>query len=133
MSVLVKQASEHWRYVAPLLSRPTNEDDYDALVEALDELLNTVGDDECHPLASLVGHVGDLLVAYDEANRPMPKGSGVEVLRYLMQEHCLSQSDFPEVGTQSVLSEILGGKRQLNVRQIRVLAERFGVPADVFF
>jgi len=133
MSALIKQASEHWRYVAPLLSKPANEDDYDALVEALDELLSIVGDDEDHPLASLASHIGDLLEAYDDAHRPMPKGSGVEVLRYLMQEHGLSQTDLPEVGTQSVISEILGGKRQLNVRHIRALSERFGVPADVFF
>lgn len=133
MSALIKQASEHWRYVAPLLSKPVNEDDYDALVEALDELLGIVGDDEDHPLASLASHIGDLLEAYDEAHRPMPKGSGVEVLRYLMQEHGLSQADLPEVATQSVISEILGGKRQLNVRHIRALSERFGVPADVFF
>ncbi|MNN05477.1 Antitoxin HigA [compost metagenome] len=133
MSALIKQASEHWRYVAPLLSKPANEDDYDALVEALDELLGIVGDDEDHPLASLASHMGDLLEAYDEAHRPMPRGSGVDVLRYLMQEHGLSQADLPEVGTQSVISEILSGKRQLNVRHIRGLSERFGVPADVFF
>ncbi len=133
MSALIKQASEHWRYVAPLLSKPANEDDYDALVEALDELLGIVGDDEDHPLASLASHMGDLLEAYDEAHRPMPRGSGVDVLRYLMQEHSLSQADLPEVGTQSVISEILSGKRQLNVRHIRGLSERFGVPADVFF
>lgn len=133
MSALIKQASEHWRYVAPLLSKPANEDDYDALVEALDELLGIVGDDEDHPLASLASHMGDLLEAYDEAHRPMPRGSGVDVLRYLMQEHGLSQTDLAEVGTQSVISEILSGKRQLNVRHIRALSERFGVPADVFF
>lgn len=57
----------------------------------------------------------------------------VETLRYLMREHGLTQGDLPEVGTQSVMSEILSGKRQLNVRQIRFLTERFGVPADVFF
>ncbi len=50
-----------------------------------------------------------------------------------MQEHGLSQGDLPEVGTQSVISEVLAGKRQLNVRHIRALSDRFGVPADVFF
>jgi HTH-type transcriptional regulator/antitoxin HigA len=133
MSILIKQASEHWRYVAPLLRKPTNDDDYDALVEALDELLGIVGEDENHPLASLASQMGDLLEAYDEAHRPLPKGSGVDALRYLMQEHGLAQGDLPQVGTQSVISEILGGKRQLNVRHIRALAERFGVPAEVFF
>jgi HTH-type transcriptional regulator/antitoxin HigA len=133
MSALIKQACEHWHYVAPLLSKPANEEDYDALAEALDELLAIVGDDEDHPLANLAAHIGDLLEAYDEAQRPLPRASGVEVLRYLMQEHGLTQGDLPEVGTQSVISEILAGKRQLNVRHIRALSERFGVPADVFF
>ncbi len=133
MSALIAQACEHWRYVAPLLRKPANEEDYDARVEALDELLVIVGNDEDHPLASLASHMGDMLLAYDEAHRPLPKANGVEVLRYLMQEHGLTQVDLPEVGAQSVISEILGGKRQLNVRHIRALSERFGVPADVFF
>lgn len=133
MSALIEQASEHWRYVAPLLSKPTSEEDYDARVGALDELLAIVGDDEDHPLASLASHMGDMLLAYDETHRPLPKASGVDVLRYLMQEHGLTQADLPEVGAQSAISEILGGKRQLNVRHIRALSERFGVPADVFF
>ncbi|MNR66199.1 Antitoxin HigA [compost metagenome] len=50
-----------------------------------------------------------------------------------MQEHGLTQSDLPEIGAQSVVSDILNGKRQLNVRHIRALAERFQVPTDVFF
>lgn len=72
MSALIKQACEHWRYVAPLLSKPASEEDYDALVEALDELLAIVGDDEDHPLASLASHMGDMLLAYDETRRPCP-------------------------------------------------------------
>ena len=132
MSALIKQASKHWQYVAPLLTKPANEDDYDALVAALDEILAIVGDDEDHPLASLASNMGDLLEAYDEANRPMPQVSGVDALRYLMQEHQLAQNDLPEVGTQSVVSEILGGRRQLNVRQIRELSKRFNLPVDVF-
>jgi HTH-type transcriptional regulator/antitoxin HigA len=133
MSALIKQACEHWRYVAPLLSKPTSEDDYDVLVEALDELLAVVGDDEDHPMVGLVSQLGDMIEAYDERHRPLPKVGGVEVLRYLMQEHGLSQADLPEVGAQSVISEILGRKRQLNIRHIRALSERFNVPTDVFF
>jgi len=132
MSDLIKQVCEHWRYVAPLLSKPTNEDDYDALVEALDELLGLVGEDEDHPLAGLASRVGDMIEAYDEHRRPLPKAGGVEVLRYLMREHGLCQGDLPEVATQSVISEVLAGKRQLNVHHIRALSDRFRVSADVF-
>jgi len=44
----------------------------------------------------------------------------------------LTQSDLPGVGPQSVVSEILSAKRQLNLRQIRGLAERFAVSVEVF-
>ena len=132
MTALLKKASQHWKYLAPLLTKPQNEEQYDTLVEALDALLAMVGDDEDHPLAGLAASIGDLIEAYDEANRPIPPVTGAEALRYLMREHRMTQNDLPEVGTQSVVSEILSGIRQLNVRQIRALAERFNVPADVF-
>ena len=50
-----------------------------------------------------------------------------------MQGHGLNQGDLPEIGVQSVVSEILNGKRALNVRHIRALSERFGIAAEVFF
>ena len=61
----------------------------------------------------------------------MPEYGGADLLRFFMEEHNLSQSDLPEVGSQGVVSEILGG-RELNVRQIRALSKRFGVSPSVF-
>jgi HTH-type transcriptional regulator / antitoxin HigA len=49
-----------------------------------------------------------------------------------MRQHGLTQSNLPEIGSQGVVSEILSGKRELNVRQVRALARRFGVAADAF-
>ncbi|MBW3505353.1 MULTISPECIES: type II toxin-antitoxin system HigA family antitoxin [unclassified Pseudomonas] len=132
MNALIAQAAEHWKFVAPLLRKPKTEADYDELVAALDGLTDLIGDDESHPLMSLVDIIGDWVEAYDLEHRPMPKVSGVDVLRSVMQEHGLTQSDLPGVGTQSVVSEILSGKRQLNVRQIRWLADYFNVPVDMF-
>jgi antitoxin component HigA of HigAB toxin-antitoxin module len=57
----------------------------------------------------------------------------IDALIYLMEEHSLSQSDLPEIGSQGVVSEILNGKRKLNVRQIQLLAERFQVSTATFF
>jgi HTH-type transcriptional regulator/antitoxin HigA len=54
------------------------------------------------------------------------------VLQFLMEEHGLTQSDLPEVGSQGVISDILRGKHELNVRQIRALAKRFQVSPAVF-
>lgn len=132
MLALVKQATEHWDYLAPLLSPPQDEAEYDARVQALDEILDMMDGDDDHPFASLASHLGDVIEAYDEAHRPMPNVSGVEVLRYLMQEHNISQGELPEVGAQPIVSAILNGKRKLNWRQICGLSERFNTSADVF-
>lgn len=81
----------------------------------------------------LVDIVGDWIEAYDHDHHPMLAPSGIEVLQYMMREHNLTPSDLTGVGAQSVVSKILGGKRQLNVRQkIRWLAERFGVSVETF-
>ncbi|MGM0544170.1 MAG: helix-turn-helix domain-containing protein [Pseudomonadota bacterium] len=132
MHALVEQATEHWAFIAPLLSDPTTEAEYDLRVEALDEILDLIGDDETHPLASLVERLGDVIGAYDEQHRPMPDVPPADVLRYLMQEHQISQSELPEIGAQPVVSEILNGRRRLNWRQVCELSERFGISTDTF-
>jgi len=47
-------------------------------------------------------------------------------------QHGHRQSDLPEIGSQGVVSEILAGKPELNIRQVRALSERFGVSAATF-
>lgn len=132
MNAILDQAATHWGFISPLLATPETESEYDAKVEALDELLDLIGDDEDHSLASLASLLGDLIEAYDEKHRPLPQASGAEVLRYLMQEHGVTQRDLPEVGAQPVVSAILSGKRTLNWRQVCELSDRFGVPTDAF-
>jgi hypothetical protein len=60
------------------------------------------------------------------------EASGVDTLRILMQQHGLHQSDLPEIGSQGVVSEILSGQRDLNLRQARALSLRFGVNVATF-
>ena len=105
---------------------------YRNLRYAVDEILEITGDDESHPLTSLVEIISDWIAEWDRTHHPMAEASGEEVLGYLMREHGLTQSDLPGVGTQSVVSEILNGKRKLNLRQVRWLADYFKVPVDVF-
>ena len=75
----------------------------------------------------------DLVETYEAAHVAIPPTSGREALRYLMEENGLSQSDLvPLLGTPSVVSEVLSGKRRLALTHIRRLADYFGLPADVF-
>jgi HTH-type transcriptional regulator/antitoxin HigA len=109
------------------------EADYDRAVELLDQLLDEVGDDESHPLCDFLHVLGTMIERYEEDHVKIPDVSVRAVLRFFMQEHNLKQSDLPEVGNQSVVSEILRGKRELNTRQIKALSKRFHVSPAVFF
>lgn len=131
MILITKELQVHWNHIAPLLTI-RNEREYNGAVKRLNELLDEIGNDEKHPLYSLLDTLGTIIHVYEEEHYPIPESTGVDVLRFLMEEHGLSQSDLPEVGSQGVVSEILNGKRELNVRQIRSLAEKFKVSSAVF-
>ena len=131
MTALTAGTLDHWAALEPILTI-RNEDEYDRAVATLNELLDEIGTDEKHPLYGLLDALGTMIAAYEDANLELPEANGGEALAYLMEEHGLRQSDLPEVGSQGVVSEILSGKRELNMRQIRALAERFGVSPAVF-
>lgn len=132
MNAITQQAVEHWQYVAPLLTAPQTAAEFNQLVEALDELLDTIGDQEDHPLAGLIHRLGDLVSAYEQQYVPMPCANGRSALSALMQMHGLGQRDLADIAPQSVISELLSGKRQLNIRHIKALAARFNVSAATF-
>ena len=106
---------------------------YEELAALADRLIEEIGADQNHPLADLLELVGELIRAYDERHYAIPDAGGREVLRFLMEAHSLSQAQVPEVGNQSVVSQVLAGRRQLNTRQIRALADRFGLSPAAFF
>ena len=75
-----------------------------------------------------------LIEAYEEEHHAIPEAAPVEVLRALMEANDLRQKDLaPILGTESIVSEILRGKRELNKGQIERLSKRFRVSPAVFF
>lgn len=49
---------------------PHSEADYERLVAILDTLIDTVGEDEAHPLASLMEIIGVLIETYEDEHVP---------------------------------------------------------------
>ncbi|MBI4558173.1 MAG: helix-turn-helix domain-containing protein [Candidatus Hydrogenedentes bacterium] len=131
MNISAKEIQNHWASVRPLLTVRTKRE-YDRAVTRLNSLLDEVGTNERHPLYGLLDTLGTVIHAYEEEHQRLPESTGAEMLGYFMQEHGLTQSELPEVGSQGVVSEILKGRRELNVRQIRALARRFRVSPAVF-
>ena len=130
-SLEVQDIQPYWTKIGPLLSI-RNPYEYDQAIERLNYLLDAVGTDEQHPLYGLLDTLGTLIHAYEQEHVLMPEASGVDMLSFFIEEHGLTQSDLPEIGSQGVVSEILNGKRELNVRQIRALAQRFHVSPALF-
>ncbi len=131
MSISIKDIQNHWATIRPLLTI-RNEREYDQAVERVNTLLDEIGTNERHPLYELLDTLSTLVHGYEEKHHALAESSAADLLRFFMEEHGLTQSDLPEVGSQGVVSEILNGKRELNVRQIRALAKRFHVSPAVF-
>jgi len=75
-----------------------------------------------------------LIEAYEGEHYPIRDASPVEVLAHLMEANGLKQKDLaPLFGSESVVSEVLRGKRELNKHHIERLSKRFGVSPAVFF
>ncbi len=130
--MLQPQITETLTQSAEFIFVPTTEAEYEQLVELLDSITDIVRDDETHPLAKTMDVIGVLVEDYEDEHIPEPEGNAISVLRYFMEENDLKQKDLSELGSQGVVSEILNGKRMLNLRQVKVLSERFNVPASVF-
>ncbi len=61
---------QSWKNLSETVFVPHNEDEYNRLVEMLDKLIDEVGEDETHPLASLMDVLSALIENYENANVP---------------------------------------------------------------
>lgn len=115
------------------LSSPVRDEaHYQELLSFVDEAFARFGNDDLHPIFSLVAVVADRIREYEARVHPWPELAPHALLRELMNEHGLTQAELPEIGSQSVVSNILAGTRKLNLRQVKALSGRFGVPMEAF-
>ncbi len=132
MNSQLKNISKVWPSIKTVFSVPHSEAEYQAIVKTLDSLIDEVGNKQNHKLAPVMETIGNLIENYENREYKVKDVSPVEILKYLMQEHGLKQSDLKEIGSQGVVSEILRGKRALNLEQIKKISNRFHVSPLVF-
>lgn len=78
-----------------------------------------------------VNAIADRIEEFEDTME-MPEISGPERLRELMKIRKVTQKDLKSVATQSVISDILNGKREVNLKQARGFAEYFNLPVGNF-
>jgi HTH-type transcriptional regulator/antitoxin HigA len=132
LSSSLEKTIQVWPEISEVLFVPHTEAEYEQAVSLLDELIDKVGEDEEHPLASLMETLGTLIETYEDSHLPEPTGDPISSLQEFMADHELSPKDLPELGDEVIVIEILQGQRELTLPQIRSLARRFGVTPAVF-
>jgi HTH-type transcriptional regulator / antitoxin HigA len=133
----IENLSQQWASVSDILSPIKNKIDHKNAVTLLDQLIDTIGVDENHPLANLMYHLGNLIDSYEnkdkQINKLGTKGSVLSMIKFLMDQHGLKQADLKDVfGSQGNVSEVLRGVRDLNLKHIKKLAEKFHVNPTIF-
>ena len=106
--------------------------DYKRASAVMKQLLDETGEDENHPLAEVLDYLATQVEAYEAEHVSIPDAPPRDVLRFLMDQHGLSQSDLIGCAPQSRISEILNGRREISKQLAKVLAGRFGVNVGVF-
>jgi HTH-type transcriptional regulator/antitoxin HigA len=75
-----------------------------------------------------------LVQNFESQEYSVPDASPAAVIRHLMDAHELRQKDLVNIfGTESIVSDVLNGKRNLTAEHIRKLSARFSVSPAVFF
>jgi HTH-type transcriptional regulator/antitoxin HigA len=128
----IEQISQSWQNIAPLLVPVFSEEDCDRREEQLRNLIKLNQSKKDAQISYLIKSIALTIEEYEKNKFPMEKATGIEVLQYLMEEHGLNVSDFPEIGNQELVLDLLNRKQELNLRMIKVLAKRFGVSEQTF-
>ena len=103
--------------------------DYEKALKSME----TVFDETKGPLAEYAETLTILIEHYEEEQFPIMEATGLEVLKFLMEQNDLKQKDLIGIlGGKSVVSEILNGKRPLNLKHIRNLSEKFNLKPATF-
>jgi HTH-type transcriptional regulator/antitoxin HigA len=125
---------KYGRLLLRVLPKPiSTEQEYDEFVALTGQLMEK-GEDSLSPEeGALLELLGILVRDYDERHYPLGEGSPRDMLLSLMEQHNLGQKDLvPVLGSSSVVSAVVNGKRGISKRQAKKLSELFHCPADLF-
>ncbi len=112
----------------PITSERQHED-YLAVLDKLASKENPTSDEEKYAEVLMT-----LIEAYEEEHHAIPEASPLNVLRGLMDANNLRQKDLiPIFGSESIVSEVLHKKRELNKTHIAKLSKRFRISPAAFF
>lgn len=103
-----------------------SEQDYEAALRRVASLMDASAES---PEGNELEVLATLVEAYESEHFPIEPPSPIDAIKFRMEQGGLTQTDLvPFIGSRSRVSEVLAGKRALNLRMIRALHEGLGIP-----
>lgn len=109
-----------------------DEADFQRIQALANTLADDVGDDEDHPLYSLFSIVLEMIERWEDEHVEIAPAPPREVLRHLLEANNLKQKDLTGIASQTLVSDILAGRREISKRLAKSLATRFHVDVSAF-
>ena len=136
MTPSLDEVKTAWPVIATFLTPPQSEEEYTLLQARLDRLEQET--DEGGSLETLMDYLGELLDQYelthfqDVADLDREHVTPAEILKRFMERN--GQEDVaPIFDGPTQISEVLNGKRQITLEQIKRLHDMYGLPVSLFF
>lgn len=133
---LLKKKAHSLLDEAEWIARIKNKNEYGKALSLMDELIEDYDDNILliEVLSSSIERWENENEEFFEFNESIAQmDSAISLLRLIMDQHDLGVSDLPEIGTKSLVSKILNGKRRLTLDHITALSKRFSVNPGLFF
>lgn len=71
-----------------------------------------------------------LIEEYEQRHYPLPRATPIEVLKAVMEANNYTRADLIEViGSKSRVADLLNGRREMNLDQIRKISRAWRIPA----
>jgi HTH-type transcriptional regulator/antitoxin HigA len=123
-------------YLNDIVLKPIiSEDDFKRASEIIDNLIDAdmIEEPDLKQKAlNLLDAVTTLAIAYEKKHFPIPTPSPLEAIKQRMVMLNLSQKDVAKYfGGENRVSEVLNGKRNLNLKMIKKLHQNLRIPADI--
>ena len=81
------------------------------------------------PEGDYMDALATLVDAYERLHWPAKRATPLEMLQFWMDQNDYTQADFAKLlGSRSRASEILNGKREMTLDQIRLVSKRWRIP-----
>ncbi len=106
-----------------------DESEYEAALKAVRPYFDDEPDADT-PAAANFDALVLLIEDFERRHYPIPRATPVEVLKFVMETNRYSRADLIEViGSKSRASDLLNGRREINLDQIRRLSRAWHIPA----